>query len=238
MKAVIRMHKIFSRPLCIVCGHYGSGKTNIAVNLALRAKESFAEKKVHIADIDIVNPYFRTADAAAILQSRGVEVLVPPFANTNVDIPSLPPKLVSLFDGKDDSISFIDVGGDDGSIALGMYHDAIARAGYEMICVVNAYRPLIADPYDAYECMREIEAASRLKCTGIINNSSLGAETTAKDILDSVDYAKECAKVCSLPLLCHTYCPDYAPDTPKLFNSAGFGDEPLMAITNATKKLY
>ncbi len=232
------MHNMFKSPLCIVCGHYGSGKTNIAVNLALRAKESFPDKKVHIADIDIVNPYFRTADASSLLEQRGIEVLVPPFANTNIDIPSLPPKLVSLFDGKDDSISFIDVGGDDGSIALGMYHQAIRRAGYEMICVVNAYRPLIADPRDAYECMLEIEAASGLKCTGIINNSSLGSETTAKDVLDSVEYAKECASVASLPLLCHTYCPDFAPDTPEVFRENGYASERLEAIVNATKKLY
>jgi len=232
------MQKIYERPLCIICGHYGSGKTNVAVNLALQAKELHPEKKVHIADIDIVNPYFRTADAASLLEKHGIEVLVPPFANTNVDIPSLPPKLVSLFDAADDAISFIDVGGDDGSIALGMYRAAISRAGYEMICVVNAYRPLIADPADALDCMREIEAASGLKCTGIINNSSLGAETRAEDILESVQYAHECARLTTLPLLGHAYCPEYVPDTPELFARSGLDGEVLIPIVNATKKLY
>lgn len=232
------MHKNFSHPLNIICGHYGGGKTNIAVNLALLAKENHPQKTVHIADIDIVNPYFRTADAVSLLEKSGVEVLIPPFANTNVDIPSLPPKLVALFDAGRDDYSFIDVGGDDGSIALGMYSMAIERAGYDMIYVVNMYRPLIADPRDAYECMLEIEAASRLRCTKIVNNSSLGAETTAEDVLESVEYAKRCAEICKLPLLCHSYCPEYAPDVPEIFAKAGYGDEPLFAIRNATKRLY
>lgn len=223
--------------LNIICGHYGSGKTNIAVNLALLAKKIFPEKKVHIADIDIVNPYFRTADARDILERSGVEALIPEFANTNVDIPSLPPKLISLFESKDD-ISIIDVGGDDGSVALGMYNMYIKRAGYEMYYVINMYRPLIADPADCYMCMKEIEEVSGLKCTRIINNSSLGAETTAKDIAASVEYAKKCAEVCSIPLDAHTYIPDIAPDTPHVFRSAGYGDEPLFPMVGATKKLF
>ena len=107
-----------------------------------------------------------------------------------------------------------------------------------MICVVNAYRPLIADPADALDCMREIEAASGLKCTEIINNSSLGAETRTEDILESVEYAHECARLASLPLLGHAYCPEYVPDTPELFVRSGFAEETLIPIVNATKKLY
>lgn len=232
------MHNTFYSNLNIICGHYGSGKTNIAVNLALLAKENDPALPVHIADIDIVNPYFRTADAESMLTKHGVDVLVPEFANTNVDIPSLPPKLVSLFDMGRNDISFIDVGGDDGSVALGMYSHLISRAGYEMIYVVNAYRPLIADPTDAYECMLEIEAAAHLKCTKLVNNSSLGAETTAEDVLESVEYARRCAEKCGLPLVCHSYCPEYAPTVPQIFAENGYKNEPLFAIKNATKRLY
>jgi len=108
--------------LIIICGHYGSGKTNVAVNLAVRMREKYPEKKVYAADLDIVNPYFRTADAAELLRTEGIEPLIPEFANTNVDIPSLPPKLYQLLEGKnEDEIAIIDVGGDDGSVALGMY---------------------------------------------------------------------------------------------------------------------
>ena len=225
--------------LIIVCGHYGSGKTNFAVNLAIRLRQQYPAKKVYAADLDIVNPYFRTADAAELLSANGIEPLIPEFANTNVDIPSLPPKLYQLLEGKnEDEIAIIDVGGDDGSVALGMYSRLISARPYEMLYVINYYRPLTEDPSDCYGCMLEIEASSGLKCTGIVNNSNLGAETTEEIIVDSVEYAKNCARMCSLPLLCHTYRPDVAPDTPDAMKKAGYGSEPLMAMENATKKLF
>ncbi len=223
--------------LNILAGHYGSGKTNIAVNLALFCRKQYPDCGVHIADLDIVNPYFRTADAAELLSAEGIDVQIPEFANSNVDIPSMPPRLVAMFDSRTD-FSIIDVGGDDGAIALGMYHQPITRAGYDLYYVINQYRPLIADPQDAYECMLQIEEASRLKCTKIINNSSLGVETTADDILVSVEYARECAARCGLPLVAHTYCPAYAPDTPEVFARAGLADEPLTPIRDTTKKLF
>ena len=177
--------------LIIICGHYGSGKTNIAVNLAIRMREMYPEKKIYAADLDIVNPYFRTADAADLLREEGIEPLIPEFANTNVDIPSLPPKLYQLLEGKnEDEIAIIDVGGDDGSVALGMYRKLIQAHPYEMLYVINYYRPLTEDPADCFGCMLEIEASSGLKCTGIVNNSNLGAETTGDLITDSVEYAK------------------------------------------------
>lgn len=223
--------------LSIVCGHYGSGKTNFAVNLALHSKERFPARAVRIADLDIVNPYFRTADDKELLEKRGVFVSVPEYANSNIDIPALPPMLIHMFSSKED-ISIIDVGGDDGAVALGMYRNNIEAAGYDMYYVINMYRPLTADPEDVYLCMCDIEAVSGLKCTKIINNSSLGAETTADDIADSVEYAKECAERCGLPLVCHSYCPEYAPDTPDVFRKRGFADEPLFAIENVTKRLF
>jgi len=223
--------------LNILAGHYGSGKTNIAVNLALLCRREYPDCGVHIADLDIVNPYFRTADAEDLLSRHGIDVQVPQFANSNVDIPSMPPRLVAMFDSRTD-FSIIDVGGDDGAIALGMYHQPIMAAGYDLYYVINRYRPLIADPRDAYECMLQIEEASRLKCTKIINNSSLGSETTAEDILASVEYARECAALCSLPLVAHTYCPAYAPNTPDVFAAAGLSGEPLFPILDTTKKLF
>lgn len=171
------------KPLSIVCGHYGSGKTNFAVNLAMEAKAQFEEKVIRIADLDIVNPYFRTADDKDLLEGMGIFVSLPEYANSNVDIPALPPMLVHMFSSKDD-ISIVDVGGDDGAVALGMYKDRISAADYDMYYVINMYRPLTADPESVYQCMTEIEALSGLRCTKIINNSSLGAETTAEDILD------------------------------------------------------
>lgn len=228
-----------TQKLNILCGHYGSGKTNLAVNLALDLRKHNAGLTIYAADLDIVNPYFRTADAAEILREANVEPLIPEFANTNVDIPSLPPKMMGMIRGDyDGAVSILDVGGDDGAVVLGMYSRFIRKTGYDMYYVINQYRPLTADPEDVYLCMRDIEAASGLTCTKIINNSSLGAETTAEDVADSVEYARECAAKCGLPLVCHAYCPEYAPDTPDVFRRRGYADEPLFAIRNVTKRLF
>lgn len=227
------------KKLTIICGHYGSGKTNIAVNLALLTKSSFPESKISISDFDIVNPYFRTADNKELLKKSGITPLIPEYANSNVDIPSLPSFPISGF-GKSDifDYSIIDVGGDDGSVALGMYNSIIKSVDYDMYYVINMYRPLISDPSDARDCMLDIENASGLKCTGIINNSSLGEETVEDDIVSSVEYAKECAVLCKIPLIAHSYCAEYAPDIPRYFAEKGFGDEPLLKINDITKKLY
>lgn len=225
--------------LNIVCGHYGSGKTNVAVNLALSAKRTYPDKEVAVADIDIVNPYFRTADAAERLRQAGVVPLIPEFANSNVDIPSLPHQLFRMFEPTaGNSISYIDVGGDDGSVALGMYKEPIEAAGYRMLYVISMYRPLTADPTDAALLLKEIEEASRLKATAVVNNSSIGLETTAEDILASVEWAHECAKACGLPLAFHSYYAELNPTLPELFADAGLEDEMLLPMENVTKKLF
>ena len=221
----------------IVCGHYGSGKTNFAVNLAIEAKAAFPDCDVYIADLDIVNPYFRTADAAEMLRRHGIIPVLPQYANSNVDIPALPPQMTRLIESKD-AVAVIDVGGDDGAVALGMYREAIKKAGYEMYFVVNMYRPLIEDPEDAADCMREIECASGLCCTQLVNNSSLGEETAADDVIRSVGYAHGCTKTCSLPLAAHSYRGDLILSLPEKMAEAGYGDEPLFEIANATKKLF
>lgn len=225
------------RGVNIVCGHYGSGKTNFAVNLAVQAKAAFPGTDVYIADLDIVNPYFRTADAENLLRENGIIPALPQYANSNVDIPVIPPQMTRLIESED-SAAVIDVGGDDGSVALGMYRELIKKAGYEMYFVVNMYRPLIELPEDAAACMREIEAVSGLKCTRLVNNSSLGAETTADDIIRSVAYAHECEKACGIPLAAHSYLRECVPELPDVFVMAGLGGEPLFGMIGATKKLF
>lgn len=224
------------KKLNIITGHYGSGKTNVAVNLAIIAKKNSPDSMVQIADIDIVNPYFRTADSRELLEKNGIEVLIPEFANTNVDIPSLPPKILTMFEDSDGGISVVDVGGDEGAVALGMYKAMINAVEHEVFYVINMYRPLISDPSDAADCMRDIESVSGLKVTKIINNSSLGAETTAEDIAESIEYAKKCAQLCGVPLACHTYCPEYAPSLPDILKDED--REMLVPINDITKKLF
>ena len=185
--------------LTLFAGHYGSGKTNIAVNYALRlAGEG---KSVVIGDLDIVNPYFRTKDSAKVLEDAGVTLISPQFANTNVDLPALPAEAYRLV--ADKSIyGIMDIGGDDrGAYALGRYVPSIVEENnYRMIFVANCYRPLTRTPEDAMEVMREIEAACGLKFTDIINNSNLGTETTPETVLSSLDYMEKLSTLSGLPI--------------------------------------
>ena len=189
--------------LTLFAGHYGSGKTNIAVNYALSlASEG---KKVCIGDLDIVNPYFRTADSARVLQAAGVELISSAYANTNVDLPALAAENYRLV--QDKSIyGIMDIGGDDrGAYALGRYIPYINEENdYRMAFVANCYRPLTRTPEDALEVMKEIEAACGLSFTCIINNSNLGTETTAQTVLDSLDFIQRLSSLSGLPVWLHT----------------------------------
>ena len=189
--------------ITILCGHYGTGKTNVAVNLALAMAKT--SEKVTVADLDIVNPYFRTLDSAASFDAAGIRLICSRFANSNVDIPSLPPDLYAITDDKSHRV-VIDVGGDDsGAMVLGRLAPAItAEDSYEMYLVVNRYRPMTPDVPSTIEVLREIEAASHLKFTGIVNNSNLGAATSAGVVLRTTDYAEELAQAANLPLIATT----------------------------------
>ena len=183
----------------LFAGHYGSGKTNVAVNYALWLRER--HDKVAIADLDVVNPYFRTKDSADVLAQHGIRLISSPYANTNVDVPALPAEAYTILDNPD-LTAVIDVGGDDrGALALGRYVPSIRQEGdYEMLLVINRYRPLTQTGADAVTVMREIEAAAGLPFTGIVHNSNLGEETTAQDVLDSVEYAEEISQRTGLPI--------------------------------------
>ena len=189
-----------NKRITIMSGHYGSGKTNIAVNFALRLKESY--ENVAIADIDIVNPYFRTKDSEELLREKGIRLICSEYANTNVDIPALPQDMYAIIDDKS-MHAVLDVGGDErGALALGRISPSIVEENdYEMIYVVNKYRPLTADADSAIEVMREIEAACRIKFTSIINNSNLGPGTVPEDILKTVPYAEEISEKTGIHLM-------------------------------------
>ncbi len=189
--------------LTLFAGHYGSGKTNIAVNYAiLLAKEG---KQVCIGDLDIVNPYFRTADSAKELVAAGVTLISPQFANSTVDLPALPAEAYRLVEDKS-IYGIMDIGGDDrGAYALGRYVPAIkAENNYRMIFVANCYRPLTRTPEDALEVMREIEAACGLAFTDIINNSNLGPETTPETVLASMAFMEKLSELSGLPIFAHS----------------------------------
>lgn len=187
----------------IFCGHYGSGKTNIAINYAFYLKS--LGLPTAIADIDIVNPYFRTKDSEDELKKAGIEVISLPFANSNVDLPALPAEMYSLVQNKS-LYAVLDVGGDDrGAYALGRYVPYILEENdYEMFFVANFYRPLTPDAESAFEVMGEIEQACRIKFTAIINNSNLGEETTVESIAATSEKAEKLAEISGVPLVMTT----------------------------------
>ncbi|MDD6146965.1 MAG: hypothetical protein PUB43_08000 [Oscillospiraceae bacterium] len=185
--------------ITLFAGHYGSGKTNISVNYAIHLKA--LGLPVAIADLDIVNPYFRTKDSEEELKSRGIDLLCSDFAGSNLDIPALPERMYRTVRDKQ-TYAVMDIGGDDvGSVALGRFAPFIREEdNYDMVFVVNFYRPLSPDAETALEIMREIESASSLRFTSIAHNSNLGEETTAQTLLDKVNEAKRLSEISGLPL--------------------------------------
>lgn len=200
-----------TKRVTLLAGHYGSGKTNIAVNLAMKQKREGFD--VTVADLDIVNPYYRTKDSEEELKAAGIPLISSPFANSNVDLPALPQELYRIVD-ETDTHMVVDIGGDDrGAYALGRFAQKLKDENdYEMILVINKYRPLTADEKDAVAIMKEIEEAGHLPFTAIVNNSNLGKETTAEDVLNSVPYAEKMAKDTGLPLLLTTVREDLLPE--------------------------
>ena len=189
--------------LTILCGHYGTGKTNCAVNMAMDLKRQYP--KVAVADLDIVNPYFRTKDSEEKFEKADIELICSRYANTNLDIPALPENLYRITEDRDTKM-ILDIGGDDsGAIVLGRLASAILEENdYEMLTVINTYRPLTPDVESTVEVLREIEAASRISFTGIVNNSNLGEETTPEDVLASVRYAEDVASRMGIPVVLTT----------------------------------
>jgi hypothetical protein len=171
--------------------------------MALDLKRQYP--KVAVADLDIVNPYFRTKDSESEFAAAGIELICSRYANTNLDIPALPENLYRITEDRDTKM-ILDIGGDDsGAIVLGRLAPAILQENdYEMLTVINKYRPLTPDVESTTEVLREIEASSRIPFTGIVNNSNLGEETTAEDVIASVQYAEDVASAMGIPVVLTT----------------------------------
>lgn len=197
------------KKITIITGHYGSGKTNLAVNLAVMAAEE--GRPAAVVDLDIVNPYFRTADFRQLFDEKGIKLIAPDFANSNLDVPSLQFDLEQLAVSEERLI--IDVGGDDaGAFALGRFSEALSayKDDLDMIYVINQRRYLTAAADEALSLMYEIEAAARMKHTAIVNNTNLGSETTLDIVEGSAEFAAEVAEKAGLPLLFTTCLEDCA----------------------------
>ena len=208
--------------ITLFAGHYGSGKTNIAIAYALELAKT--QKKVVLVDLDIVNPYFRAKDSQQQLNDAGIKFIGSPYANSNVDMPAIPPEIYSIFHDKS-QLGVVDIGGDDrGACALGRYTPEILEENqYEMLLVVNQYRPLSRDVESVKELMGEMEKMSGIPFTAIVNNSNLGGETRAQDVLRSMDYAKSLSEATALPVKMTTV-------DGRLYHQLCDKIEPLMAL--------
>ncbi len=176
----------------IFVGHYGSGKTELAVNFAIKNRADI------IADLDTVNPYFRTNDARKVLEDAGIRVVAPYYAGTNVDLPSLPPEVYAAF--TDEKTAVLDIGGDDdGAAVLGRFKNYITEDNSEVYFVINVLRPETDTPEKIIEMIRAIEYTSRLKVTCLINNTNLMEETTYEHVLKGEEIVKKVSNMTDIP---------------------------------------
>lgn len=190
---------MFDKRITIFMGHYGSGKTFVATSYATALAR--LGKKVSIYDLDIVNPYFRTVDALDNLQKEGVELVVSPFAETNVDIPAMNAKSYQMLDDLT-RFAVADIGGDDrGALALGRFYQQIKKENnYQALFVVNNLRPETRTIEGALEIMREIQSTAKMDFTGLVNNANLANETTPEIILSGLEFTNQLSKETGLPV--------------------------------------
>ncbi len=201
------------RRITVVTGHFGSGKTEFALNYALKLKKMGYDTV--IIDFDIVNPYYRTKDAESFLNTNGIEVIAPEFANSNIETPTLPPDILKAFNDKSKHIIF-DVGGDeDGATPLGVYYEYFSKEDYNLFFVLNERRMLTQDVEGALDIYGNIERVSRLRFTGIVNNTHIMQYTDADVILGGERLAEEFSAQVNLPVICTCVYSGFADNIPK-----------------------
>lgn len=195
------MKELFPHRLTIVTGHYGTGKTEFSVNLALAL--AARGENVTLADLDIVNPYFRSRERKALLQEHGVKLISSSQACSDADVPSLPPQIFSLFENREIK-GVLDIGGDPvGARVLARFRPQILQEDHQLLYVLNANRPEVRQAESAIEYLRGIEAVTGLTCTGIVNNTHLCGETTPEEIRKGAALAAQVSEMTGIPVICH-----------------------------------
>ncbi|MCR5809739.1 MAG: ATP-binding protein [Clostridiales bacterium] len=184
----------------VIIGNFGSGKTELALNMAFDAAKK--GEKVTLVDIDVINPYFRSTERKPELEAAGIRLISPNFTTSGVEVPSIPPEIFSVFSDNSDLVIF-DVGGDPvGAIAMGQYYGYFKELeNFEVWYVINIRRPLSSGTPENLEMIGKICGVSRLKVTGILNNTNLAHETTIDDLLDGVEVTRELTKATGLPVI-------------------------------------
>lgn len=218
---------VCSHRISIVTGHYGTGKTEFAVNLALALAAEGAS--VMLADLDIVNPYFRSRERRDLLENAGIRLISSSQACSDADVPALPAELLTILENRDIT-GVLDIGGDPvGARVLARFNDKIITEDYQLIYVLNANRPEVRSPEAAIAYLRGIEATTSLTCTGIVNNTHLCGETTSEEIRKGARLAEAVSRETGIPVLCHVAEERFVPELSDL-------SEPVFPITIQMKK--
>lgn len=182
----------------IIVGNFGSGKTEVSINLAVYNKKAGID--VRVADLDIVNPYFRTREAAAPLSKLDIEVVLPPKEYLQADLPIVSPVVAGMIK-QPNTLTLIDVGGDDvGATVLASLADAFKNQKVKMIQVVNPLRPFTGSIKGCLKIQKEIETASKMTITGLVGNANLIDETNAAHIINGHDFVRNLSRESGLPL--------------------------------------
>ncbi len=219
--------------LYVFVGAYGSGKSEVSVHFAHKLKNEDPSAKVMLADLDIVNPYYRSADAKDALEAEGIHVIVPEYANTNVDVPALSGEVYSAFD-QPETVSVFDIGGEDlGARVLGAMLSRFKNIEYRVYMVVNAFRPFTSDAESIRQMASELSEAARLPINGFINNSNLLEDTTEEELIEGEKVLKEASELTGIPLVYQTGLDNVLPESWKEKTPGGI---PVLAMDR--KVLY
>ena len=219
----------FDRRYTVLVGNYGSGKTELAIAIARRLRAR-SGGRVALVDLDIVNPYFRSAEQHGLLETEGIEVFMPSFAMSTVDIPALPAQMQAVFEQPFDHV-VIDVGGDDtGATALGRYapYTAAVRGDMAALYVVNPCRPFSSTAEDVIALYRLIERQARLTPDHLVNNANLQEHTTAQVLLDGQRLLDEVSARLDRPVSMICGREALRAELPPDMQSRYFAFEPLM----------
>lgn len=219
--------EICAHRLSIITGHYGTGKTELSVNLALSL--AAGGERVILADLDIVNPYFRSRERKALLEESGVHLIATSQACTAADVPSIPAELLAVLEDRT-ARGVLDTGGDPGGArVLARFQPKIVGEDYQLIYVLNANRPEVCEPEAAVSYLRAIESTTGLICSALVNNTHLCGETTESEIRKGAALAAEVSRRTGIPVLCHTAEERFVPSL------AGLG-APVFPIAVQMKK--
>lgn len=197
------MEKFFQKEkLFIFTGGLGSGKTEIAVNFSSGLYEE-NKSPVYLIDLDIVKPYYKSRHLGDELQAKNIRLVAPPAPYLYADLPLIPPEVAALLGRSGDRV-VVDLGGDEsGARAMGCFSEEIARKTYQLFYVINISRPLAHKEAEILNMVAEVQNASGLKVTGIINNTHLLWETTADLIREGARISRKVARTLGVPLVFH-----------------------------------